>query len=296
MPSTEYHKVTKEFRERMISTYLRTHPGVRRDQIVIRYVNGQVVCEDISQSFDTKPKGLPNFEPEQLERLGKLENGGDKKYASSVQSLQACKEYIERLFKTKAFPFNEIDYDDNSDNLLRKHYQTASCALDLYDFKKKLELQKKENADPSESVIRILMMEYFESSTSQMRCIESIYIKEAHLLRQYVDHSESFIKETYGILKDHLDEKSINAIKKALSILKSSHVPIQKFPDKEDIIDKEELKIYAERLHEFELKLIPKRSQLQPVFKLVAFLEDKLQELEVKNARKATRMSLRRKR
>ena len=189
-----------------------------------------------------------------------------------------------------------MDYDDNNDNVLRKQYQTASCALDLSDFRKKLDRQKKENADPSESVIRILMMEYFETSSSQLRCIESIYTKEANLLNQYAEASKKFIKDAYVTLKEHLDEKSINAIKKALSILKNIHVAVPGFPGKDDIIDKQELKIYAERLHDFDVKLIPKRSQLQPVFKLISFLQDKLNEFEEKNNTKtAVRMSSRRK-
>jgi hypothetical protein len=295
MPSSEYKTASNEFREQAITNYLRLNPGVRRDQIVIRYVNGQVVCEDITLSFDNNPTGLPSFDAEQLGQLGKLENGGDKKYASSIQSLQACKQYVERMFKTNTFPFNKIDYDDHNDNILRKQYQTASCALDLSDFRKKLDWQKKDNADPSESVIRILMMEYFETSTSQLRCIESVYLKEAGLLNQYITFSEVFIKDTYVKLKDRLDEKSVNAIKKALSILKKSHLIIPKFPAKDDIIDKQELKIYAERLHEFELKLIPRRTQLKPVFKLVTFLEATLKELEeINSTHKATRMSLRR--
>lgn len=296
MPSTEYKKVSSEFRERIISNYLRSHPGVRRDQIAIRYVNGQIVCEDITKSFDSKPKGLPSFDKDQLEQLGKLENGGDKKYASSIQSLQACKQYVEKMFKTKSYPFNDVDYDDNNDNILRKQYQSASCALDIADFKKKLDRQKKANADPSESVIRILMMEYFETSSSQLRCIESIYTKEANLLNQYAELSTSFIKESYVTLKEHLDEKSVNAIKKALSILKTIHITIPGFPGKEDIIDKQELKIYAERLHDFDVKLIPKRTQIQPVFKLVSFLEEKLNELHEKTEKKSgVRMSSRRK-
>lgn len=296
MASSDYSKVTKEVREQIITNYLRQHPGIRRDQIVIRYENGKVVCEDITKSFEDKPSGLPGFDHAQLDILGKLENGGDKKYASGIQSLQASKEYGERLFKSNDCPFNKVDYEDNNDNLLRKQYQSAACALDVDQFKKKLDKQKQTNANPSEAVIRILMMEYFDTSTTQLCCLESIYTKEANLLIQYVKFASNYIRETYETLKERLDEKSVSAIKKALGILKNSHVNIPHLPSKGDIIDKQELKIYAERLHEFDQKLIPKRTQIQPVFKLVSFLEDKMKELQDKTEkRKATRMSLRRK-
>ncbi len=294
MSSLKLNHAAQEAREQMIKQFLKENPHLRRDQIAIRYVNGKIKCEAVSDGFHNRPSGLPKFDPAQLELLGKLEQGKDKRYVSSLQSVQACKQYNEELLKAKACPYNDMDHGKEQDTLARKEYQSAKYALDLQDFKQKLTKEASDDNQTPDSVIQLMTMEYFDASISQIRNLETILTKESHLMEHYVQFADPFLRDAYQKLRDYLNEKSKDTIKKTLALLKKAAVRIPPPTAKEDIIDKEELKRYAEKMIEFENRLSPKRTHMQPVFKLVAFLEGKMEDMNIEPVSKdAIRMTIR---
>lgn len=273
MAGSEYQEASTQFKEEIITQYLRNNPGVKRSEVTMKIVNGRNICTHISATFDNLSKRKIRSKEEQ-EVLKDLSSGSDKRYTACLESISSTRQYAGWLVESPGIAYNENDQQHDTHFLNRREQLSESYAMELSGFKKKIaKLMESEEETPEEQV-KLLMMEYFQSSHSQLKCQKSIMEKECSLGGMFSEYSEEFIKEHYLNLKPKAGMRTIEAVKKAYNILRSSGVDMEEVDANEKITSKDQLKKLAGGLKSLNHQLERKREQLNAIQKMVAFLED----------------------
>lgn len=276
MASSEFQEASSQFKEEIITEYLRSNPGVKRSEVTMRIVNGKNVCTHISNTFDQMSKRKVRSKEEQ-QLLQELSGGGDKRFSACLESISSTRQFSGWLVDSPGIAYNENDSVEDERFLARREQLSESHALELSNFKKKIaKLMEAEEETPEEQV-KLLMTEYFQSSHAQLKCQKSIMEKETTLGGMFSEYSEEFIKEHYLQLKPKAGKNTVEAVKKAYNILRSSGVDMEEVSAHEKITSKDQLKKLAGGLNSLNAQLTRKREQLEAIQKMIAFLEDMIQ-------------------
>ncbi len=273
MASADFQEASEQFKDEIITQFLKANPGVKRSEVTLRYVNGKVVCEHISNTFaDLSKRKIRSKEEQQL--LNELASGGDKRYSICLESISSSRQFSDWLVDSPGIAYDEMDRGETNRFLERREQLSANYALELNGFKKKIaKLMESEEETPEEQV-KLLMTEYFQSSHAQLKCQKSVMEKECELGDMFTDYSEEFIKEHYLELKPKAGPKTVDAIKQAYNILRSSIIDMEEVDAKEKITSKAQLKKLAGGLNKLNNQLNTKRQQLEAIQKMIAFLEE----------------------
>lgn len=273
MASSEFQEASSQFKDEIITQYLKNNPGVKRSEVTMRIVNGKNVCTHIGSTFDQMSKRKIRSKEEQ-ELLKDLSTGGDKRFSACLESISSTRQFSGWLVDSPGIAYNENDQNEDDRFLARREQLSETHTLELSDFKKKIaKLMEAEEETPEEQV-KLLMTEYFQSSHAQLKCQKSIMEKETELGGMFSSYSEEFIKEHYLKLKPKAGKNTVEAVKKAYNILRSSGIDMEEINANEKITSKSELKKLAGGLNGLNAQLDRKRQQLNAIQKMMSFLED----------------------
>ncbi len=274
MAMDDYAQAAEEFKEEIITQFLKDNPGTRRAEVVVKYVNGRMVCEQIKDVFKDISLRAPVRSPSEKRLLKELARGGDLRYAASLESISTSRQYVDWLYEAPYTSFGDMEKSETIHFLQRKEEQSHTYVIDLVEAKKKLAKMMKSDVKPSESATKTVMTEYFQTSLVQMKCQHSVYSKEVDLGDSFANNAQKFIRENFGDIKARAKISTITAIKKAYNILRSTRISVP------DITSNEKLKIVGDALDELKSQLEKKRSELQAIHKMIEFLEGIVDTLE----------------
>lgn len=274
MAMDDYAQAAEEFKEEIITQFLKDNPGTRRAEVAVKYVNGRMVCEQIKDVFKDISLRKPVRSPIEKRLLNELAKGGDLRYTSSLESINTSRQYIDWLHSAPYTSFGDMEKSETLHFLQRKEEQSSTYVLDLVEAKKKLAKMMKSDIKPSESATKTIMTEYFQTSLVQMKCQHSVFSKEVDLGDSFASNAQKFIRENFGDIKARAKISTITAIKKAYNILRSTRINVP------DITSNEKLKIVGDALDELKDQLDKKRKELQAIFKMIEFLQSIVDTLE----------------
>ena len=263
----EYSNAAEQFKEEIISDFIRQNPGIGRNEVVTKYVNGKVVCEHISQVFKEMAIRKPARTPAEKKLLNEMSKGGDERFTSGMDSIGSCRRFADWLATTPHTAFGDIEKKDTNEFLERKEHQFGTCALDLNQAKRKLAQLMKDGPKPQESMTKTLIGEYFHSFLVHLKCLHSIFTKEVDLGDQFSKFAQEYIKKNFEQFKVQAKHTTITAIKKAFAVLKGSHIVVT------DIDSKEKLEAIDNALKEFKDQLEKRRGELDTIKKMIEFLD-----------------------
>jgi hypothetical protein len=274
MAMDDYAQAAEEFKEEIITQFLKDNPGVRRTEIAVKYVNGKMICEQIKDVFRDISLRKPVRSPSEKRLLKELARGGDLRFTASLESINSSRLYVDWLHTAPYTSFGDMEKSETMHFLQRKEEQCNTYVLDLIEAKKKLSKMMKLDVKPSESATKTVMTEYFQTSLVQMKCQHSVYSKEVDLGDSFANNAQKFIRENFGDIKARAKISTITAIKKAYNILRSTRINMP------DITSNEKLKLVGDALDELKEQLDKKRKELQAIFKMIEFLQGIVDTLE----------------
>ena len=275
----EYAHAAEEMKESIIDAYLRKHPGVMREHMVTKMVNGRPVVDQIHnvlQSAGSKVHVTEIHSKSDKKLIEELRKGGDERLAVCVRSIENSKQYIDWLFLSKFTGFTETDKNDNLLFLVKRQQICEDKALDLYTVKIKMAELMSNPVKPSPSMIKTLTAEYLQSVLGQLKSQHGTYKKEVTLGDRFSDSMKDFLKKEFGQVKEMATPSTMKACQKAFMILQKESINIT------DITSKGKLNELSGSLDRLGDQLQQRKHELEVIHKMVTSLEQLLEQIESK--------------
>ncbi len=272
----DYSFAADQMKEIIVNDYLRKHPDIKRHEIVTKSVNGRIIVETITSTFNKlsekqKQKKGPSDKEKRL--LKHLSEGGDERYAASLDSLGASRKYADWLSSSTFTSFQAKEKSETDDFLDKRETDAGRRAQELLYVRKKFTDQMSSSTKPSRSLIQTLMMEYIAAVMRQLKVQAQLYGKEVELGDMFSFNIKKF-------LRDHFDkfesapEKVIATIGKAFKILQKGK------PQAVNVTGKEDHKKIQILIDQQSQELGVQRQEYQMILQLVAFLENLLAQMK----------------
>ncbi|MBI1387629.1 MAG: hypothetical protein GC154_04205 [bacterium] len=256
-------------KEIIINDYLRKNPDIKRHEIVTKTVNGRVIVETITNTFNklserNRPKNaLSNKEKKLLKHLA---DGGDSRYAASLESISTSRKYIDWLAGSTFTGFSESDKEENTQFVEKREVDAGRRAQELLYVRKKFTDQMSSTTKPSRSLIQTLMMEYISAVMRQLKVQAQVFGKEIELGNLFSDNVKRFLRDNFDKL-EKASEKIIATVGKAIKILQKGA------PKPLDVKGKEDHKKVQALLDDQNKDLTVRREEYDMIIQLIAYLE-----------------------
>ncbi|MDP8245802.1 MAG: hypothetical protein P9L94_17095 [Candidatus Hinthialibacter antarcticus] len=272
----DYSFAAEQMKEIIINDYLRKNPDVKRHEIVTKSVNGRIIVETITNTFNKlserqKQKGGVSDKEKKL--LEHLSQGGDVRYAASLDSLGATRKYAEWLCESSFTPYTEKEHGETTDFLDKREVDAGRRAQELLYVRKKFTDQMSSTSKPSRSLIQTLMMEYIAAVMRQLKVQAQLYGKEIELGDMFSTNVMKFLRDNFDKLGG-APEKVIATIGKAFKILQKG------IPQAINVTGNEDHKKIQVLVDRQSQELNVQRQEYQMILQLIAYLEKLLDQMK----------------
>ena len=270
---SDYSYAAEQMKEKMIRDYLKKNPGVRRDQLVVRMINGRICIDRVDDVFtkvskQEKTKRILSKNDQKL--LQKLSDGGDHRFVSSMKSVDSTKSLLEGLTQCPFIEFSEEQRQEHVTQLDDAVERLEDASIELFKVREKYAEVTQQSVRPLPSLIQTMSMELIEAIMKQLTAQAEIYNQEIKIGNFYSKAVRHFFVNHYQDF-ENLDPKIINYIAQSCTYLKSEkmrEVAVNGADNHEK---------FREALDRLDEQLRFRRKQYKQIQKLLAYLSDVLQ-------------------
>lgn len=276
----DYSYAAEQMKEIIINDYLRKNPDVKRHEIVTKSVNGRIIVETITSTFNKlseRQKQKGNVSDKEKKLLKHLSEGGDVRYAACLDSLGASRKYSGWLCESSFTAYTEKESEETGDFLDKREVDAGRRAQELLYVRKKFTDQMSSASKPSRSLIQTLMMEYIAAVMRQLKVQAQLYGKEIELSEMFSTNVKKFLRDNFDKFEG-APEKVIATIGKAFKILQKGTSQAINVTGKED---HKKIQILVDQQSQ---ELNVRRQEYQMIQQLIAYLENLLAQMKQPDA------------
>ncbi|RJP34542.1 MAG: hypothetical protein C4527_02025 [Candidatus Omnitrophota bacterium] len=267
----DYSSVAEQFKESLIQEFLKKNPKVKKEEIVTRTVNGRIVIDTIDHVFKHAAGQRKVQETVDRKKINELLEKGEKRLASSLESLQSSRQYAQWLYRSRFADFSEKEKDQTLLFLAQKEDACGKCAIVADSSKQKLLEVINQQARSTSSLVRTLLQETLQSVLDLLKCQGAIFKREVELGDQVSVCMRDFIQSTVSVAQALVKPTTVNAMARAYQILKNETI------DATAITKAENIKKLKQAVDELESNLKQRRDMINSIQQLVHFVESVLE-------------------
>lgn len=170
---------TERFKQSIINEYLKENPGVRRDEVIERIHNGQVVIDTIDnvfQEISRRERITESFKDKKLYELLQIEQ--DDRYKACLASIRNSERIIQYLFTSNYAPFGLAEKNQALNYLTHKERVCANWTANYYKATKDIFTLMMSHYTVPAAKVQGLISLYFTALHQQLLCQREIYMKE----------------------------------------------------------------------------------------------------------------------
>ncbi len=272
---SEYNEAAERMKEMLIREYVKSHPGVSESQVVVRSVNGKAVCDTIgnllSNCSGTKSTIQRELDHEALQ--AHLDSSEDQRYQSCLASIQSSQKLIDYLLTSPYTQFGEVEKKNNLDYLDRLQKISASRTQTVHYIKKAFMQMMEGTTNPTPVRVKSEITKYFKAVLDQLKAQGGIYKREFKLGNGFCSCVLKQMKTMLPQVKSQLDAATKRNVKGAYLLVKSEE-------SKEAELNTENYKALKGTVDNLQVHLGKRQTQFTAIEKVVAFLEELVQQLE----------------
>lgn len=207
MKKTGINYAQEEIRKALVQEYLRTHPGVREQDVVLACKEGKLVFTQISEVLaDVELRKQSGTVLLQANRMfTELAVHHDERWQECVQSTHHCLQIIDCLHSSNFGYYTEMDRKHSQNSILRLEGICATKTVHLNDATQKLaglnNPPKKANSLRAKS----LVIDYLVLVIEQLKALLAVF-------RQEIKLSDLFLEQSRKYMEGHYDGRFDNAI------------------------------------------------------------------------------------
>lgn len=274
MMNEEYGKVSDEIKEMIIEDYLKKHPNVKRQEIVIKTINGKLVVDTVTRAFHRLAESQKQYSttPKDKQIVSKLAQRNDVRYGNTLNSIASCNKYIDWLLEGTFFQFGEEESKKHKQFLEKKEQEAVGYLLEGMQVRKKLTAVMETVARKTASAVKVLLVEYLQAVMKQCKVQADVYNREIDLSKLLSEEVQQFIRSNFDEFIN-LGDSVLIEIGKTCQILRGeSYEPIL-------ITSKDDYKKVRESLDICEARLQKIRNEIAETTNLVKLLEKYIEEV-----------------
>ncbi|RJP31139.1 MAG: hypothetical protein C4527_08235 [Candidatus Omnitrophota bacterium] len=269
---TDYKYAAQQMKEAIIDEFLKKHPGVSRQQVITRTVNGRVIADTINNTFNVTQKQQAE-KPQDAKLLGEIVRRGEEQLVASLDSITCSKKYVDWLFSSPTTGFDEKEKNENIQFLEKREITAGNRAVDVHKVKINLTKVVASKSKATSSLAQTLVQEYLQAVLDQLKCQKSIFDRELVLGERFSTHTTSFIEKNLKTVQPQIKPTTVQALIKAYSILKNEKM------EKMAITNPKNYQQFKTELDQFNKNLKSKREQLEAIQRLIHFIETILESM-----------------
>lgn len=270
--------LSNSLQEQLVTEYVKNHPTVKRDEVIKKCVNGQVVLDSIQNAF-RESQVKKNIQDAQRDSNKKymefLEEyiliDENDRYTNCLASVKYSQKIIDLLFLTNNKEFKLQDKQENLLFLKRKERQCARDVVDIIKYKKEL-VQQMNSTSTKRSAVTVLVHQYMQSLLSQLKCQLAIYNRETDLGGNFSGYVRKLSNLYLSMGGNFIPDSSTAMIQKVISIIERGNqnkLDINKIPKG----------TLNQKLEEYEINLKQNRERLETFKKIVEVIEPLVERL-----------------
>ncbi|HQH72223.1 MAG TPA: hypothetical protein PK360_09100 [bacterium] len=264
---------TEHFRQSIVNEFLKEHPGVKREEVIEKTHNGQVVLDTVDNIFkeiSRRERISESFKDKKLYELLQIEQ--DDRYKACLASIRNSERIIHYLFTSNYTQFGLAEKNQTLNYLTHKERVCANWTANYYKATKDLfTLMVNKHAVQTNKVKGLISL-YFTALHQQLLSQREIYKKELELIGMFSRFSKTFVKSNALIIQSKIKSSPkkdllVGMLKKACLVMNKNYslnLPIK---------EKFEIDQFINDLNRVDSTLSQKREE-------VAFLEKAITVLE----------------
>ncbi|MFB3786527.1 MAG: hypothetical protein ACE15F_09160 [bacterium] len=264
---------TEHFRQSIINEFLKEHPGVKRDEVIEKIQNGQVVLDTVDNVFkeiSKRERISESFKDKKLYELLQIEQ--DDRYKACLASIRNSERIVHYLFTSNHAQFGLAEKNQTLNFLTHKERVCANWTANYYKATKDLFtlMINKHIVQPPK--VKGLISLYFTALHQQLISQREIYKKELDLIELFSRFSKSFVQTNAKIIQAKIKsspkkELVVGMLKKACLLMNKNYslnLPIK---------EKYEIDQFINDLNQVDTTLSQKREEVVFLEKAITVLE-----------------------
>ncbi len=213
MKKTGINYAQEEIRKALVQEYLRKHPGVREQDVVLACKEGKLVFTQISEVLaDVELRKQSGTILLQANRMfAELAVHHDERWQECVQSTHFCKQMVDCLHSTNFNYFNDMQRYQKLNVIQRMEGICAAKTVQLHEASRKLAALDETERRINPRKVRPLVIDYLLLMIEQLKTLLSVFNQEIKLSdlflrkanQQYATQHE---EEIYSVGAFSIDE------------------------------------------------------------------------------------------
>lgn len=270
----EYAYAANQIQESLVEAYLKKNPGIRREDVIIKTVNGKLVYSTIVDFFmamaNSASESKIQISPEELEPLNQDEKS---RVASCIKSLKTCARLIDVLLKNHASGF-AMEKGKHNQFLKRQKGIFLNSVKASYESKQDILAMINIKGAFKRNLLRNYLTEFLQAVVDQLKSLCLIYKREYELSQRLSNHTKNMI-DTH--LKDIEGSMSREDKEKVARV----YIYLMKDP-KIDLppVNKLNISMMSKAIDKLGIKLENFRQEISKIENVISFVEELVENLK----------------
>lgn len=173
----------EEIRKALVQEYIRKHPGVREQDVVLACKDGELVFTEISAVLADvelrKQSGQIFLQANRM--FSELAVHHDERWQECVQSTHFCKQMVDCLHSTNFNYFNDMQRYQKLNTIQRLEGICAAKTVQLHEASQKLAALEESERRINPRKVRPLVIDYLLLVIEQLKTLLSVFNQEIKL-------------------------------------------------------------------------------------------------------------------
>lgn len=280
-------RAKEEIKKALIEEYLRRHPNVNEQQMVMLYKDGKLLFSDIA-SVMAEMKVRKNFEDAVLysaKMIANLAVQENERWEDCCKSTEHSRLILDCLNSSTFAAIDHFVWREEYNYLKKEERACAKFTIALESTKTKISEYKEKEGSIENKKGKLLLIEYLKYVVEQLKVLYRVLKKEVALGDNFTNRASEYIRVTFAKLENRTKEFKLETrhFNKVFSTLKNErHAKI--FQD--DVLEfntqllAETRKTLENATDELKEHNEQRRKQFHEIWESVAILEKRVKEYE----------------
>jgi len=276
----------EEIRKALVQEYLRKHPGVREQDVVLACKDGQLVFTEISAVLaDVELRKQSGQVLLQANRMfAELAVHHDERWKECVQSAQHCRQIIDCLHSSNFGYLSEMERFHHLNVVKRLEKVCASSTVSLHDATQKLAALKEPQKEANTLRTKSLVIDYLVLVIDQLKSLLSMLKQETKLSDFFLEQSQRYLSDPFVPGTRAAQSFSIQKTRETwLAVNEKKECKISTLDDayalNEEILI-ETKNALLEAVEEIKTILIQRRKRIHDIWMSISSIEETVQSID----------------
>lgn len=278
-----YDHAREEIRKALVQEYLKKHPGVREQDVMLACVNGELVFTHLAAVLaDIKIRKQFSHSLRQASNMfAELAIHQDERWKDCVESVQHSRQIIDCLFSSNFNYFNQAQWSDEHNILKNLEGNCARKTVQLHESSKNMTKLKTRDAAERTSKARNVIIEYLNLVVDQLSVLHEVLQKEVELGDIFNNQSQKYIETNFPKVEKKPIGINIEEVDKIYKALKGDKkVSLKKVVDLNANMLVETKNALAKAVDEMKESLKERREQFHQIWSTITQLQEVVKQLE----------------